>query len=547
VAVKVITVSGANDPEVRDRLRARFHREARAAAGLPHHPNVVPVYDYGTDEELGLDYIVMELLRGNDLATRLARSGPPPLAAALKILHQAARGLAVGHRAGLIHRDVKPGNIFLAQAGQDELQVRVVDFGIAKLADDEDTLNSLTQDGRAPHSPAYASPEQLRGLSNLTPASDVFSLGAVGYQLLTGERPFSDSDRNRMSLGMPVPVPALRSRNPAIPAPVEGIIQRALSFDPEDRFADSGEMATALDRTLRELPEQPLDAYPSVSLPPLAVASAADAADEDHTEFMGGDDDHTLLTPESPPTPPPPVAAAPAAPVERPPRPPRITRHAAPAPRRHTAAIVWTLGLLALVAVVAWIVLQNQRRGAARQAPEPDTMAIVPAADSAAPDTVSAQPEVDAFVHNEEGNRLYRAEQFQAAYQQYQQAVDLQPDNATFRRNLGVALTAIGEAERAEQQLRQALRLDPAQIVAYVNLAQAQLAQADTTAAIESLQRFDDLSPPGRAKQLAHQQLVALKASRAGLLGVPITPTPPPEPAPADTARRDTLPPNPGG
>src|SRR5690348_16081674 len=93
VAVKVITVSGASDPEVRDRLRARFHREARAAAALPHHPNVVPVYDYGTDEELGLDYIVMELLRGNDLATRLARSGPPPLAAALKILHQAARGL----------------------------------------------------------------------------------------------------------------------------------------------------------------------------------------------------------------------------------------------------------------------------------------------------------------------------------------------------------------------------------------------------------------------------------------------------------------------
>ena len=155
--------------------------------------------------------------------------------------------------------------------------MRVVDFGIAKLADDEDTLNSLTQDGRAPHSPAYASPEQLRGLSNLSPASDVFSLGAVGYQLLTGERPFSDSDRNRMSLGMPVPVPSLRSRNPAIPAPVEGIIQRALSFDPEDRFADAGELATALDRTLRELPDQPLDAYPSVSLPPLAPVAMAES------------------------------------------------------------------------------------------------------------------------------------------------------------------------------------------------------------------------------------------------------------------------------
>jgi serine/threonine protein kinase len=546
VAVKVITVSGANDPEVRDRLRARFHREARAAAGLPHHPNVVPVYDYGTDEELGLDYIVMELLRGNDLATRLARSGPPPLAAALKILHQAARGLAVGHRAGLIHRDVKPGNIFLAQAGQDELQVRVVDFGIAKLADDEDTLNSLTQDGRAPHSPAYASPEQLRGLSNLTPASDVFSLGAVGYQLLTGERPFSDADRNRMSLGMPVPVPSLRSHNPAIPAPVEGIIQRALSFDPEDRFVDAGEMATALDRALRELPDQPLDAYPSVSLPPLAMADAEEPADEDHTEFMGGDD-HTLLTPESPPAAPPPVVAAPAAPAERPARPPRLTRHA-PEPRRRTAAVVWTLGLLALVAVVAWIVLQNQGRTAARQEPQPDTMAIVPAADSAAPDTVSAQPEMDAFIHNKEGNRLYDDSLYQAAYEQYRQAVDLQPDNAIFRRNMAVALIAIGQAPQAEQQLRQVLQLDPTQIIAYVNLAHAQLAQGDTTAAIESLETYDRRSPGGRAKQLAHQQLIALKASRAGLLGVPITPAPAPAPtpAPADTARRDTLPRNPG-
>src|SRR5687768_6648241 len=151
VAVKVITVAMGDDPDTRRRVRARFHREARAAAALPHHPNVVPVYDYGTDEELGLDYIVMELLEGHDLATHLQRSGPPPLATALRVLREAARGLAVGHRAGLIHRDVKPGNIFLAR-DHDELQVRMVDFGIAKLADDEDTANQLTQDGRLPHS-----------------------------------------------------------------------------------------------------------------------------------------------------------------------------------------------------------------------------------------------------------------------------------------------------------------------------------------------------------------------------------------------------------
>src|SRR5690606_28754182 len=200
IALKVITVAGvgAGDQESRERLRARFFREARSAAALPHHPNVVPVYDYGSDEALGLDFLDMELLRGSDLASRLARSGPPPLPAALRILTEAAHGLAVGHRQELIHRDVKPGNIFLTRTHANDVQVRVVDFGIAKVADDEDTLAQLTQDGRVPHSPAYASPEQLRGLSHLTPSADVFSLGAVGFQLLTGDRPFTESDRNKM-------------------------------------------------------------------------------------------------------------------------------------------------------------------------------------------------------------------------------------------------------------------------------------------------------------------------------------------------------------
>src|SRR4051812_10617317 len=115
-AVKVITAV-ASDAEGRERMRARFPREAAAPARPPHHPNVVPVYDYGTDAELGLDYIVMELLRGQDLASRLQRSGPPPMALALRILQQAARGINVGHRLGVIHRDVKPGNIFLVEDG----------------------------------------------------------------------------------------------------------------------------------------------------------------------------------------------------------------------------------------------------------------------------------------------------------------------------------------------------------------------------------------------------------------------------------------------
>src|SRR5688572_2838598 len=113
VAVKVIGAA-TTDPGEHSRLRARFHREARAAAAI-RHPNVVQVHDYGTEPEVDLDFLVMELLRGEDLAMRLTRMGPPAMHVAVPLLRQAARGLAAGHRVGLVHRDVKPGNIFLEE------------------------------------------------------------------------------------------------------------------------------------------------------------------------------------------------------------------------------------------------------------------------------------------------------------------------------------------------------------------------------------------------------------------------------------------------
>ncbi|HEX6042485.1 serine/threonine-protein kinase, partial [Longimicrobium sp.] len=129
VAVKVIGIV-ATDADDHARLQGRFLREAKAAAAL-HHPNVVSVHDFGTDTELGLDFLVMELLQGEDLAVRLARTGPPPAHVSLGILRQAARGLAAGHRVGLVHRDVKPGNLFLETSDHpDEPHVRVLDFGI---------------------------------------------------------------------------------------------------------------------------------------------------------------------------------------------------------------------------------------------------------------------------------------------------------------------------------------------------------------------------------------------------------------------------------
>lgn len=216
---------------------------------------MVAVYDFGTDPALDLDYLVMELLQGEDLASLLAHSAPPPLPAALAILHDAARGLAAGHAAGMIHRDIKPGNLFLDR-DEDGVRARVLDFGIVQLAeeDDETTRTQLTRFGQVPHSPAYAAPEQVAGTGCLSPACDVWSLGAVAFHLLTGERAFGDADRRRMAEGRPVPPPSLRARNPAIPPEVEQTVMRALAPRPADRFPHAGAFADALADARRSVP-----------------------------------------------------------------------------------------------------------------------------------------------------------------------------------------------------------------------------------------------------------------------------------------------------
>lgn len=241
VAVKVVSLplSGA---ERRYELRERLRREAASAARIPPHPNVVQVYDYGTDPRLDLDFIVMELLAGRDLRVAL-RDAPPEPDHALRILREAARGVAAGHRAGLVHRDVKPGNIFLAGDERRET-AKILDFGIAKALEIEPG-DDLTLTGLVPHSPAYASPEQLRGEKHLTPAADVYQLGLVAYELLAGERPFDEAERQRMRAGDAVEAPE-RGRWASVPAPVRGVVARGLRPRPEDRFPDAASFVEAL-------------------------------------------------------------------------------------------------------------------------------------------------------------------------------------------------------------------------------------------------------------------------------------------------------------
>ncbi|HET6229392.1 MAG TPA: protein kinase [Longimicrobiaceae bacterium] len=273
VAVKVITLAASGDEA--DELRKRFDREARASASL-HHPNVVAIYDFGTDPTLGLDFLVMERLRGEDLRARLRRPEPIPLADALRILRDAADGVDAGHRTGLVHRDLKPGNIFLAETNRPGgFRVCVVDFGIARIAEGDETTR-ITHHG-IPLSPAYASPEQLRGEQDLTPASDVFSLGVIGYELLARGRPFP-GDRLHPAEGTPPrPVP-LRERNPAVPPAVADAIHRAMADDVAERFADAGAFAAALSASERRAGSTSPPARAEVAAPVIAAAGAASAA-----------------------------------------------------------------------------------------------------------------------------------------------------------------------------------------------------------------------------------------------------------------------------
>jgi serine/threonine protein kinase len=238
VAVKVISPPAGVPASTRQELRARFQREARSAARL-HHPNVVTIHDFGTDAELDLDYLVMNLLGGEDLATRMARPEPFTPGQAVAILSGAARGLAAGHRAGLVHRDVKPGNLFLC--GDEDggpVEVRVLDFGIAKAVADEATVTHLTRFGHAPLSPAYAAPEQLRGDPNPGPPCDVYGLGAIGWELLAGARPFTQEQLARIADGHHVPAPA-PPPGTALDGLLGAVLLRALELSPALRPRDA--------------------------------------------------------------------------------------------------------------------------------------------------------------------------------------------------------------------------------------------------------------------------------------------------------------------
>jgi tetratricopeptide (TPR) repeat protein len=270
VAIKVIGAASAEDPA----MHARFEREARAISSLDH-PNICALYDVG--EEAGLRYLVMQYLEGIALSTRL-KQDPLPLAEAVRYAIDIARALDAAHVRGIVHRDLKPGNVMLTATG-----ARLLDFGLAiarwtapptssATIGDTPTFNAVTGSGHLIGTPQYMAPEQIEG-SRGDARSDLFSFGAVLYEMLTGRRAFGGDGRGVLTSILTVDPPPPSSIVPGIPATLDRVVERSLAKDPEARWQTAAEMLAQLEGAVTVS-----TTIPARGIRPVAAAVAAAVA-----------------------------------------------------------------------------------------------------------------------------------------------------------------------------------------------------------------------------------------------------------------------------
>jgi serine/threonine protein kinase len=264
VAVKVLSQRFVGD----ETAQQRFRREARAS-GRMQHTNAVMVNDFGATED-GWLYIVMELLEGQTLRDLLAREAPLDPARAVSFMLQACAAVGAAHDAGLIHRDLKPANIFIEQRPNLPACVKVLDFGLAKFVVEEhdDDYNTLTQVGAIIGTPRYMSPEQCSGVAPLTPASDVYSLGIILYEMLTGAVPFTADTFLAVALKQVSEPPRPPCEIVATtPAELERVVLHALAKEPRARPADANELRRELHAIAADLG---LELFDSTLVPSMA-------------------------------------------------------------------------------------------------------------------------------------------------------------------------------------------------------------------------------------------------------------------------------------
>jgi serine/threonine protein kinase len=239
-AIKLIRPERTGDPK----NLLRFEREVQTTATLTH-PNTVQIFDYGHAAD-GTFYYVMEYLPGLNLEELVKRDGPLRPSRAIHFLKQICGALKEAHGRGLIHRDIKPGNVMVCERGGIRDVAKLLDFGLVLLAVTETDGEKLTQDGTVTGTPAYLSPEQAGGQETVDARSDIYSLGALAYYLLTGQPPFANRSGVKMLAAHIYEAPALLSaRQRDVPADLEAVVLRCLAKEPSDRFPDAPSLEEA--------------------------------------------------------------------------------------------------------------------------------------------------------------------------------------------------------------------------------------------------------------------------------------------------------------
>lgn len=487
VAVKTISASLSTDND----LRMRFHREAQAAARL-NHPNIITVYDYG--EEAGVIYMAMELLEGADLKDIIRQSLLTTVEERLDVMEQVADGLAFAHAREIIHRDLKPGNIHLQPNGQ----VKILDFGLARLG----TSADMTRTGVVMGTPNYMAPEMVKG-DRADTRADIFSIGAVFYEILTNRKPF-DADSAHAVLFQVVhqaPKP-MREWTPDVPPILVQLVEKALHKDKQQRFLSGTELREAL-----LLVRQAVNAgrAATATLESEAALAATDTKAKDASYRSPGTKPPSTMRPKS--GPPRPVdasdetRAAPRAemftetrrPTSRPPGRPQTLR---PQPKPASSAGPW-IGVVVLVVAAlaggAWFVMR----------PKP---APAPAAGGAEDAKMAALSAVLVSTQLELAKRDLDDKNWAGAVAQADNALKLAPGNP--------AATRV--REEAQAQI--------AAIDAAVAEARANVDKGDTLAATQALSRLLALDPKhpaaaelsGRLDQYFQSQAAEARSAAAG-------------------------------
>ena len=243
VAVKVLHKNYTRD----EHLLARFLNEARAANAI-RHPNIIEILDSGMLAD-GTPFLVMELLEGESLGTRLRQNGALPIAKAVDFAYQTASALGAAHAKGIVHRDLKPDNLFVVPDVHDtnRERIKVLDFGIAKLQQGSVADSVKTRTGTLMGTPIYMSPEQCRGTRTVDHRSDIYSLGVIFYEMLVGQPPFvSEGFGDLVNMHLNVPPASARSKRAEIPLALDALVMKMLAKNPEDRYAEMGEVQAAL-------------------------------------------------------------------------------------------------------------------------------------------------------------------------------------------------------------------------------------------------------------------------------------------------------------